>query len=65
MSRFRAGRAHAAEDSGRRRVTPELVEDVNERLDRADRVLPFAGNTCGVILTSAVQSWSRISSKRI
>jgi hypothetical protein len=65
LSRFRVAELTLRRIWGRRRITPELVEDVNEWLDRADRVLFFAGNSYGVILTSAVESWSRISSKRI
>jgi hypothetical protein len=65
LSRFRVAELTLRRIWGRRRITPELVEDVNEWLDRADRVLFFAGSSYGVILTSAVESWSRISSKRI
>jgi hypothetical protein len=65
LSRFRVAELTLRRIWGRRRITPELVEDVNEWLDRADRVLFFAGNSYGVIRTSAVESWVRISSKRI
>jgi|SRR5664279_970358 hypothetical protein len=48
----------------RHRITPEFVADVNERLLRAGRVLCFACSSYGVVLTSAVQTWSRLQSKR-
>jgi hypothetical protein len=65
LSRFRVAELTLRRIWGRRRITPELVEDVNEWLDRADRVLFLAGDSYGVIRTSAVESWVRISSKRI
>lgn len=65
VSRFRVAELTLRRIWGRRRITPEFVEDVNDWLARADRVLFLAGNSYGVVLTSAVESWSRISSKRI
>jgi hypothetical protein len=65
LSRFRVAEISLRRIWGRQRVTPEFVGDVNEWLLRAGRTLFFAGNSYGVILTSAVESWSRLSSKRI
>jgi hypothetical protein len=65
VSRFRVSELTLCRMWGRRRITPEFVEAVNDWLARADRVLFFSGSSYGVILTSAVESWSRISSKRI
>jgi hypothetical protein len=65
LSRFRVSEISLRRLWGRRRITPEFVDDVNEWVFRAGRVLFFAGNSYGVILTSAVESWIRLSSKRI
>ena len=65
LSRFRVAEISLRRIWGRQRVTPEFVGDVNEWLLRAGRTLFFAGNSYGVIMTSAVESWSRLSSKRI
>jgi hypothetical protein len=65
VSRFRIAELTLRRIWGRRRITPELVEDVNDWLVRGDRVLFFAGSSYAVILASAVESWSRISSKSI
>ena len=65
LSRFRVAEITLRRIWGRQRITPEFVGDVNEWLARAGRTLFFAGNSYAVILTSAVDSWSRLSSKRI
>ena len=65
LSRFRIAEISLRRIWGRHRITPEFVDDVNEWLLRAGRTLFFAGHSYGVILTSAVGSWSRLSSKRI
>jgi hypothetical protein len=65
LSRFRVAEISLRRIWGRQRITPEFVGDVNEWLARAGRTLFFAGNSYAVILTSAVDSWSRLSSKRI
>jgi hypothetical protein len=65
LSRFRVAEISLRRIWGRSRITPEFVEDVSEWLLRAGRVLFFAGGSYGVILVSAVESWSRLSSKRI
>jgi hypothetical protein len=65
LSRFRLADISLRRIWGRQRITPEFVYDVNEWLLRAGRTLFFAGNSYGVIMTSAVESWSRLSSKRI
>jgi len=65
LSRFRVAEISLRRIWGRQRITPEYVGDVNEWLARAGRTLFFAGNSYGVIMTSAVESWSRLSSKRI
>jgi hypothetical protein len=65
LSRFRVAEISLTRMWGRHRITPEFIEDVNEWLLRAGRVLFYAGSSYGVILVSAVESWSRLSSKRI
>ncbi len=65
LSRFRVAEISLRRIWGRQRITPEFVGDVNEWLARAGRTLFFAGNSYAVILTSAVDSWSRLSSKHI
>jgi hypothetical protein len=65
LSRFRVAEISLRRIWGRQRITPEFVGDVNEWLARAGRTLFFAGNSYAVILTSAVDSWSRLSSKWI
>ena len=65
LSRFRVAEISLRRIWGRHRITPEFVDEVNEWLLRAGRTLFFAGNSYGVIMTSAVESWSRLSSKRI
>jgi hypothetical protein len=65
LSRFRVAELSLRRIWGRHRITPEFVDDVNEWLLRAGRTLFSAGNSYGVIMTSAVESWSRLTSKRI
>jgi hypothetical protein len=65
ISRFRVSEITLRRIWGRRRITPGFVENVNDWLARADRVLFLAGSSYGVISTSAVEGWARISSKRI
>jgi hypothetical protein len=65
LSRFRVAEISLRRIWGLHRITPEFVDEVNEWLLRAGRTLFFAGNSYGVIMTSAVESWSRLSSKRI
>ncbi|MGA2636441.1 hypothetical protein [Methylocella sp.] len=65
LSRFRIAELSLRRMWGRHRITPQFVDDVNEWLLRAGRTLFSAGNSYGVILTSAVESWSRLASKRI
>src|SRR5215213_8184342 len=50
---------------GRRRISPEFVEDVAEWLSGAGVTLFFAGSTYAAVKTSVVESWPRITSKRI
>src|SRR3954452_2797456 len=50
---------------GRRRISPEFVEDVAEWLSGAGITLFFAGSTYAVVRTSVVESWPRVTSKRI
>jgi hypothetical protein len=63
LSRFRIAEISLRRMWGRHRITPEFIGDVNEWLLRAGRVLFFAGSSYGVILVSAVESWSRLASK--
>jgi hypothetical protein len=49
----------------RRRISPEFVEDVAEWLSGADFTLFFAGTTYGLVRTSVVESWPRVTSKRL
>ncbi len=65
LSRFRVAEVSLRRAWGRHRITPEFVDDVNEWLLRAGRVLFYAGNSYGVISSRAVESWSRLSSKWI
>jgi hypothetical protein len=65
LSRFRVAEISLRRMWGRHRITPDFVDDVNEWLQRAGRVLFYAGNSYGVILVSAVESWSRLASKWI
>jgi hypothetical protein len=65
LSRFRIAEISLRRMWGRHRITPEFIGDVNEWLLRAGRVLFFAGSSYGVILVSAVESWSRLTSKWI
>src|SRR5215213_4505799 len=50
---------------GRRRIAPEFVEDVAEWLSGAGVTLFFAGTTYAVVKTSVVESWPRVTSKRL
>ena len=49
----------------RRRVSPELLAEVQEWLFRVGWVLFFAGTTYAVVKMSVIDGWGRISSKRI
>src|SRR5262249_27612712 len=49
----------------RRRISPELLADVQEWLFRVGWVLFFAGSTYAVIKMTVIDGWGRISSKRI
>jgi hypothetical protein len=49
----------------RRRISPELLADVQEWLFRVGWVLFFAGTTYAVVKMKVVDGWGRISSKRI
>src|SRR4051812_48188016 len=50
---------------GRSRISPEFVEDVAEWLSGAGVTLFFADSTYAVVKTSVVESWPRVTSKRI
>src|SRR3954471_18071098 len=50
---------------GRSRISPEFVEDVAEWLSGAGVTLFFADTTYAVVKTSVVESWPRVTSKRI
>jgi hypothetical protein len=50
---------------GRDRIRRELLEDVQDWMSRGGWSLFFAGTTYAAVRTSAVQSWARVSSKRI
>src|SRR4051794_31857014 len=50
---------------GRRRISPEFVEEVAEWLSGAGVTLFFAGSTYAAVKTSVVESWPRVTSKRI
>jgi hypothetical protein len=50
---------------GRRRISPEFAEEVAEWLSSAGVTLFFAGSTYAVVRTSVVESWPRVTSKRI
>jgi hypothetical protein len=65
LSRFRVAEISLKRIWGRHRITPDFVDDVNGWLLYAGRVVFYAGGSYGVILVSAVESWSRLASKRI
>jgi hypothetical protein len=46
-------------------LSPEFVEEVAEWLSGADFTLFFAGSTYGLVRTSVVESWPRVTSKRL
>src|SRR3954469_4642088 len=50
---------------GRRRISPEFVEVGAEWLSGAGVTLFFAGSTYAVVKNSVVESWPRVTSKRI
>ena len=50
---------------GRRRISPEFVEEVAEWLSGAGVTVFFAGSTYAAVKTSVVEHWPRITSKRI
>ena len=49
----------------RRRISPELLAEVQEWLFRVGWVLFFAGTTYAVVKMKVIDGWGRISSKRI
>jgi hypothetical protein len=49
----------------RRRLSPELLAEVQEWLFRVGWILFFAGTTYAVVKIKVVDGWGRISSKRI
>jgi hypothetical protein len=49
----------------RRRISPELLVEVQEWLFRVGWVLFFAGTTYAVVKMKVIDGWRRISSKRI
>jgi hypothetical protein len=65
LSRFRVSEITLENVTGRRRVKSEFLEEMNQWLFRAGRALFFSGGSFGLVLTSAVDSWSRLSSRRI
>jgi hypothetical protein len=65
LSRFRVAEVTLENISGRVRIRAEFIEEMNQWLFRAGRVLFFSGGSFGVIMTSAVENWTRLSSKRI
>jgi hypothetical protein len=65
MSRFRVSELSLQRLWGRHRIPAAFLDDVNEWLFRAGRVLFFAGSSYGVILISAVENWARLSSNRL
>jgi len=50
---------------GRNRISRELIEEIQEWLWRAGWSLFYARTTYAAVKTSAVLSWSRVSSKRL
>jgi hypothetical protein len=65
LSRFRVSEITLKRMWGRHRLTPDFITDVNEWVLRAGRTLFYAGGSYGVILVSAVESWTRLVSKRM
>jgi hypothetical protein len=50
---------------GRNRISRELIEEIQEWLWRAGWSLFYAQTTYAAVKTSAVLSWTRLSSKRL
>src|SRR5215207_3287383 len=65
VSRLRIAEISLKRLWGRRRISPEFAEEVAEWLSGADFTLFFAGTTYAVVKTSVVESWPRVTSKRI
>ena len=65
MSRIRFSEIALKRIWGRRRISPEMAEEVGEWLASAGWTLFFAGAGYGMIRTSVVESWARVSSKRL
>lgn len=65
MTRLRVAEISLKRLWGRRRISPEFAEEVAEWLSSAGVTLFFAGSTYAVVRTSVVESWPRVTSKRI
>jgi hypothetical protein len=50
---------------GRSRLSPELIEEISEWLLSAGVALFFTGSTYALIRAPVVESWTRVSSKRL
>ena len=65
MTRFRVSELTLKRISGRPRLHPEFVIEMQDWLLRAGWALFFAGRSFGMIKLEAVETWTRLGSKRI
>jgi hypothetical protein len=65
MTRFRVSETTLKRICGRPRLDPEFLTEMQDWLLRAGWVMFFAGSSFGVIKLEAVESWTRLGSKRI
>lgn len=65
VTRFRVSEATLKRLFGRRRIPQDFLSEVEEWLFEGGWALFFAGSTYAMIKVSAVEGWTRLSSKRI
>jgi hypothetical protein len=65
MTRFRVSELTLKRICGRPRLHPEFLTEMQDWLLRAGWVMFFAGRSFGVIKLDAVETWTRLGSKRI
>ena len=65
VSRLRIAEVSLKRLWGRRRISPEFTEEVAEWVSDAGITLFYAGSTFAIVTTSVVESWPRVTSKRL
>jgi hypothetical protein len=65
MTRFRVSELTLKRISGRPRLHPEFLIEMQDWLLRAGWAFFFAGRSFGMIKLDAVETWTRLGSKRI